>query len=336
MSTGYETSQSQETSEEHFSSMTASLSKKRWFQQAWCRVAERATPFFFGTAGVDGVEDTLVEVVRRNPTVATGLLQSIALFSAFGNILSAGISAAFLAMSWESCRQCNRPLRWWILLQAILQICQLPVRLVLLHSLRKVEAAGTSVEDCVASLTSSPAWTMSKRVALAQYGWFVLGIVWWMHTDSCPACPSITRLMAAVMMLSAARAIVALAIFKAFFWRETENAQEAPAVIGATCSQIRHIPMFRYKAADPQESDASCSICLGDFDDGALLRRLPCGHEFHRGCVDRWLKRNKRCPLCMHAIDELCSWATFPAKLRQQDSPRRRKHHDLNQVDQES
>ena len=37
-----------------------------------------------------------------------------------------------------------------------------------------------------------------------------------------------------------------------------------------------------------------------------LLRFLPCNdqHNFHLSCIDRWLKINKKCPLCRNNIDE--------------------------------
>jgi len=34
----------------------------------------------------------------------------------------------------------------------------------------------------------------------------------------------------------------------------------------------------------------SCVVCLGDFESRQLLRALPCKHEFHARCVDKWLK----------------------------------------------
>ena len=35
-----------------------------------------------------------------------------------------------------------------------------------------------------------------------------------------------------------------------------------------------------------------------EFQVGAEMRALPCGHAYHRKCVDRWLIRRRKCPLC--------------------------------------
>jgi len=51
------------------------------------------------------------------------------------------------------------------------------------------------------------------------------------------------------------------------------------------------------------DPSACCAICLGDFEDGDELRRLPCQHQqFHRSCVDHWLAKAGRCPLCIADI----------------------------------
>lgn len=33
-----------------------------------------------------------------------------------------------------------------------------------------------------------------------------------------------------------------------------------------------------------------CVVCMCDFESRQLLRVLPCNHEFHAKCVDKWLK----------------------------------------------
>eukprot|EP00411_Alexandrium_monilatum_P110750 CAMPEP_0175685930 /NCGR_PEP_ID=MMETSP0097-20121207/27612_1 /TAXON_ID=311494 /ORGANISM="Alexandrium monilatum, Strain CCMP3105" /LENGTH=316 /DNA_ID=CAMNT_0016992917 /DNA_START=55 /DNA_END=1001 /DNA_ORIENTATION=- len=50
----------------------------------------------------------------------------------------------------------------------------------------------------------------------------------------------------------------------------------------------------------------SCSICLQDFQAGDLLRVLPCGHGFHKTCVDEWLRRASACPMrCQEDLQHL-------------------------------
>nr|XP_051218880.1 E3 ubiquitin-protein ligase EL5-like [Lolium perenne] len=48
---------------------------------------------------------------------------------------------------------------------------------------------------------------------------------------------------------------------------------------------------------------AQCAICLGLVLLGEKVRRLPaCGHMFHAGCVDEWLRAHPTCPLCRAAV----------------------------------
>jgi len=43
-----------------------------------------------------------------------------------------------------------------------------------------------------------------------------------------------------------------------------------------------------------------CMVCLRKFHGGEELRSLPCGHVFHRNCMDKWVLdyENMACPLC--------------------------------------
>ncbi|KAG6600425.1 Receptor-likey region, transmembrane domain- and RING domain-containing protein 1, partial [Cucurbita argyrosperma subsp. sororia] len=53
------------------------------------------------------------------------------------------------------------------------------------------------------------------------------------------------------------------------------------------------------------EEAAQCYICLVEYDEGDSMRVLPCHHEFHTACVDKWLKEIHRvCPLCR---GDICS-----------------------------
>ncbi|PWA97121.1 zinc finger, RING/FYVE/PHD-type [Artemisia annua] len=63
------------------------------------------------------------------------------------------------------------------------------------------------------------------------------------------------------------------------------------------------------------EDDAQCYICLVEYEDGDEVRVLPCHHEFHRLCVDKWLKEIHRiCPLCR---GDVCKTTTLPTESSQ-------------------
>ena len=38
-----------------------------------------------------------------------------------------------------------------------------------------------------------------------------------------------------------------------------------------------------------------CSICLNSIIDAQYL---PCGHYYHKKCINKWLKNNNTCPFC--------------------------------------
>merc|ERR1712070_947178 len=43
-----------------------------------------------------------------------------------------------------------------------------------------------------------------------------------------------------------------------------------------------------------------CVVCLEEYVDGvSRVMSLPCGHEFHEGCITPWLTTRRRtCPIC--------------------------------------
>ncbi|XP_053553033.1 E3 ubiquitin-protein ligase RLIM, partial [Bombina bombina] len=52
------------------------------------------------------------------------------------------------------------------------------------------------------------------------------------------------------------------------------------------------------------ENDAlkTCSVCITEYTQGNKLRKLPCSHEYHVHCIDRWLSENSTCPICRRAV----------------------------------
>ncbi|GMJ07254.1 hypothetical protein HRI_004394600 [Hibiscus trionum] len=55
----------------------------------------------------------------------------------------------------------------------------------------------------------------------------------------------------------------------------------------------------KVNAAECGDALEQCHICLAEYEEGDKIRVLPCQHEFHMSCVDKWLKEiHGVCPLC--------------------------------------
>lgn len=66
--------------------------------------------------------------------------------------------------------------------------------------------------------------------------------------------------------------------------------------VSDTEDQLQSLPVSRYSA---RGKDTRCSICLTDFTRSDPVKRLPCLHYFHPDCIDNWLRREAKCPLCL-------------------------------------
>ncbi|KAI3684527.1 hypothetical protein L6452_33751 [Arctium lappa] len=63
---------------------------------------------------------------------------------------------------------------------------------------------------------------------------------------------------------------------------------------------IQELPLFSLKAVPTDCSD--CPICLEEFHVGDGVRGLPCAHNFHVACIDKWLVLNIKCPRCRCSV----------------------------------
>ncbi|AQK90352.1 putative RING zinc finger domain superfamily protein isoform X2 [Zea mays] len=52
---------------------------------------------------------------------------------------------------------------------------------------------------------------------------------------------------------------------------------------------------------DDQDDDGSCVICLEGYRDKDMLGILKCRHDFHAGCIKKWLQTKNSCPVCKAA-----------------------------------
>lgn len=81
-----------------------------------------------------------------------------------------------------------------------------------------------------------------------------------------------------------------------------DDDQNNPSAILARAapSELHPLPLYTFQGQGPgdaSEAESSrsplphqqCSVCLETFHAGDRIRVLPCMHQFHMACVDRWL-----------------------------------------------
>eukprot|EP00411_Alexandrium_monilatum_P081083 CAMPEP_0175626864 /NCGR_PEP_ID=MMETSP0096-20121207/71205_1 /TAXON_ID=311494 /ORGANISM="Alexandrium monilatum, Strain CCMP3105" /LENGTH=136 /DNA_ID=CAMNT_0016932247 /DNA_START=56 /DNA_END=462 /DNA_ORIENTATION=+ len=110
--------------------------------------AEEAARAFFSSS--ERSDDPLVDVVRRDARAASLFIRTVMLVSGLGSLVVCAVSVVFLVAFWTRCGNCDRPLRWWLLVHTVLQLSQMPVRCVFLLKVRFAEARASRVEASVA------------------------------------------------------------------------------------------------------------------------------------------------------------------------------------------
>eukprot|EP00811_Abedinium_folium_P000201 NODE_10183_length_1371_cov_3.091640.p2 GENE.NODE_10183_length_1371_cov_3.091640~~NODE_10183_length_1371_cov_3.091640.p2 ORF type:complete len:306 (-),score=89.67 NODE_10183_length_1371_cov_3.091640:295-1212(-) len=265
----------------------------------------RFQDLFDGTNNFVDNPDPLLDVVQQYPEEAAWFIKVVMFFGSISGILIAIPCGVFLTMYWTPCGYCNRPLRYWVSVHCFLQLLQAPVRLVFYVRVCQIQHRNGNIEECVRQLTHSTAWKFSKIVSIVTYGWFILGVVWLLNSNHCAPCPGLYRLSLAVIFTAVSRLLMTLVVFyRSFPPIAPGGVQPPPRPRGASQGVIDSLQLVEYARNGLEgNAESGCAVCLCEFEWDDLLRRLPCGHSFHRPCIDKWLKRNKVCPLCLRDIE---------------------------------
>eukprot|EP00743_Colponemidia_sp_Colp-15_P006625 GILK01007142.1.p1 GENE.GILK01007142.1~~GILK01007142.1.p1 ORF type:complete len:299 (-),score=40.19 GILK01007142.1:163-1059(-) len=215
--------------------------------------------------------------------------------------------ATVLALEWHNA--CDRPLKFWLLVSAVLQIVSFPfeveVRRRAIYGIPPNQDRGYGIK-LIKSLTG-----------LTKFVWFLVGNTWVFQSVTCATdSPHVYRLSMALVLIQYAVLcapiilmiclLCCLPVILRYIAPVMERLQTAHR--RASQQMIDSCPTRVWSDTDgagPDSDDLVCSVCLGPFETGERVRTLPCNpkHLFHCDCVDQWLRINKACPLCQRDID---------------------------------
>jgi hypothetical protein len=74
---------------------------------------------------------------------------------------------------------------------------------------------------------------------------------------------------------------------------------------GCKPEQLNRIPEYRFDVNNQHlnvGNQNGCSICLDDYKEGQLVKKLECSHIFHKECLEPWLLTKNKCPMCLKKL----------------------------------
>ncbi|KAI9188244.1 hypothetical protein H9P43_002635 [Blastocladiella emersonii ATCC 22665] len=81
------------------------------------------------------------------------------------------------------------------------------------------------------------------------------------------------------------------------FTADLLNKLIARKFVSGTANDTRSGPNEHVELAIAPE-DATCAICIDEYQPGDDLVLLPCKHVYHNACLREWLAVSKLCPMC--------------------------------------
>ncbi|KAF7846660.1 hypothetical protein BT93_L3948 [Corymbia citriodora subsp. variegata] len=83
----------------------------------------------------------------------------------------------------------------------------------------------------------------------------------------------------------------------------SENTVDRAKISKNSFDRILKISITEDDLMDSSGNRNSCSICLQDFECKDVAGRLPnCRHLFHLRCIDKWISKQRSCPLCRSPV----------------------------------
>jgi len=90
--------------------------------------------------------------------------------------------------------------------------------------------------------------------------------------------------------------ILLLLIILKFYKIFRQRIRNSVVVRNVRVKRISRIPIIKY---DPSKVvNDTCVICIEEFTENDMVKRLACRHAYHARCIDVWLMQSDKCPLC--------------------------------------
>jgi len=200
---------------------------------------------------------------------------------------------------------CENPLGPWLLTLSLLHAAQLGLTIRTYLGLPTTDDPLRMQETGVRKVF--PYYIATRILDFVWFLWFTQGGAWTFTTSCDTEGSALYKTCLAFFILHCAMVlfIASMCCFTCCgLLYDAVRSSGGNVPIGASKSLIKKLKVSKFKVGDIAKEDATCAVCLGDYEDNNEIRYLPCNHHFHSECVDQWLQLNKTCPLCKKDISE--------------------------------
>eukprot|EP01114_Cavostelium_apophysatum_P017761 TRINITY_DN5351_c0_g1_i1.p1 TRINITY_DN5351_c0_g1~~TRINITY_DN5351_c0_g1_i1.p1 ORF type:complete len:403 (-),score=83.00 TRINITY_DN5351_c0_g1_i1:1373-2581(-) len=212
-----------------------------------------------------------------------------------------------VSLSMDVKHECSKKLHSWATAQVVIQFLMVWANV----NLRRANMATQGDVEERRRRAVAVFDVISRLVNMLWFAWTVVGIVWTFQTKSCFSANQERSAFYMVCFVLSIWHVVLLGVISIscfccinvvlyyMFCYTNPNATSASNKL------IRKTTTTKtYKEGLVPKEDATCAICLSEYEPGDKLRYLKCEHHFHSDCITTWLKKNKVCPFCKRPIDQ--------------------------------
>uniref|UniRef100_W5NE42 E3 ubiquitin-protein ligase RNF181 n=1 Tax=Lepisosteus oculatus TaxID=7918 RepID=W5NE42_LEPOC len=80
------------------------------------------------------------------------------------------------------------------------------------------------------------------------------------------------------------------------------NQQLPPPAARQVVQSLPTVIISPEQAGSAADRGLKCPVCLLEFEEEETVRKMPCQHLFHSGCIMPWLGKTNSCPVCRHEL----------------------------------
>ena len=107
------------------------------------------------------------------------------------------------------------------------------------------------------------------------------------------------------IILFGIQTIAGLSIIEKKCQSQTKTAEDNERLLESPFSKEQNDVRYdlrAYRASETPDQPGMCGICLKSIREGSEAAHLQCMHAFHVECIQRWLKVQSTCPMCMTSL----------------------------------